>query len=98
MGGGLAAFAGTITKTQTITFNAAGIHPNTLTSFGIAETSFSHITNHITRGDILTKIQQGLWLAPEALGSQTYHGRVINEFVPTSILQTINGIEQHGNT
>ncbi len=74
LGGGLAATAGAITGAPTYTFNAAGVHANTLANAQLTTNDFSNITNYITRGDILTRFQLKFDLAPDALGRQVYDG------------------------
>lgn len=73
MGGGMAAFNGMRTGLPTTTFNAAGVHPNTLRSAGVGGRSQDHITNHSSPGDFLTNMQEGGVTAPimpDALGKQ----------------------------
>jgi hypothetical protein len=63
LGGGLAALFGAITECKTNTFNAAGVHDETLRRAGVEEKNirtrnFSNITNNVAAGDILTYIQE----------------------------------------
>jgi len=63
LGGGLAALFGAVTKCKTKTFNAAGVHSETLRRAGVEEKdirtrNFSNITNNVAAGDILTYIQE----------------------------------------
>jgi hypothetical protein len=92
LGGGEAAYFGAITKCKTITFNAAGVHKNTLSRARVTETEFSNITNYTTKNEPLTFIQQGhiglvSWIAPNALGKQVTHsGRYEdNSFSPYNV-------------
>lgn len=74
LGGGLAAYNGMRTGLETNTFNAAGVHPNTLRRAGVLGGSQDHITNYSAPGDFLTDMQEGDGmlgsLAPDALGRQ----------------------------
>jgi hypothetical protein len=63
LGGGLAALFGAITNCETKTFNAAGVHDETLKRAGvnpdnIKTRNFSNITNHVAQGDMLTYLQE----------------------------------------
>lgn len=69
LGGGLAAVAGASTGLSTQTFNAAGVHENSLKRLENSEYDLSKITNYVTAGEILTLIQDKTFL-PDALGEQ----------------------------
>ncbi len=58
LGGGEAALFGAIVKCETKTFNAAGVHENTLVRAEVKDYNFSNITNYTSAGDILTYIQE----------------------------------------
>ncbi len=93
LGGGLAALGGALTGADTKTFNAAGVSNATLRANGLSGRNFNNITNYVTRGDILTSVQQRS-LAPNALGQQVYSGSRLNYFVP-GVLGVANGIRLH---
>ncbi|MGP5231769.1 hypothetical protein, partial [Psychrobacter celer] len=57
LGGGLAATAGSITGYPTYTFNAAGVHKNTLNKYGITNAQTKHIQAYNTKNDPLNKAQ-----------------------------------------
>ena len=57
LGGGLAATAGYITGYPTYTFNAAGVHKNTLNKYGITNAQTKHIQAYNTKNDPLNKAQ-----------------------------------------
>jgi len=63
LGGGLAAYAGSHWGVKTITFNAAGLHPDNVGPHA------DMVTNYFMSGDILT-ITQRLTPLPNAIGEQ----------------------------
>ncbi|MDH3324882.1 MAG: hypothetical protein OEL89_04545, partial [Candidatus Peregrinibacteria bacterium] len=99
LGGGLAAAAGAVTKAKTYTFNAAGVHPNTLRTFGVKEYEFCHIKNYVTDEEFLTYVQKELRLMPEAIGQQNYEGSkrrdaLINA-IPSETIRNLVRIKLH---
>ena len=63
LGGGLAGLFGAITECETHTFNAAGVHAETLRRAGVDKEkiqshNFANITNHVAQGDMLTYLQE----------------------------------------
>ena len=63
LGGALAAYAGSHKDIRTITFNAAGVHPDNLGPYA------GKVTNYYMSGDILTFLQNTTPL-PAAIGEQ----------------------------
>ncbi|MEM6455396.1 MAG: hypothetical protein AAF772_09910 [Acidobacteriota bacterium] len=58
LGGGLAAAAGTIVGVETTTFNAAGVHPNTLEPFGLERSdAIGNVEAFHVQGDLLNGLQ-----------------------------------------
>ncbi|NCP67565.1 DUF2974 domain-containing protein [bacterium] len=73
-------------------------------AFSLFRKDFPNITNHVTRGDILTDKQEDLILLPLALGEKVLHGSIVNSVAnfdlwytnPYSLgASTIFGIEHH---
>lgn len=60
LGGGLASLVGAITGKETVTFNAAGVHPRTLEKFGVnPDSDFTHnISAYSLKGEVLTSLQE----------------------------------------
>lgn len=74
LGGGLATAASHVTGWKTITFNAAGVHPNYKAAGRAGPT-----TNHYVRGEILTTLQNHSGgLLPKAGGVQVAHSQTCN--------------------
>ncbi|MEM6455395.1 MAG: hypothetical protein AAF772_09905 [Acidobacteriota bacterium] len=58
LGGGLAAAAGTVVGVETTTFNAAGVHPNTLEPFGLERgDALGTVEAFHVDGDVLNELQ-----------------------------------------
>lgn len=74
LGGGQAAASGIVTGVTATTFNAAGVHPNTVERYGKNFSSVNElIANHRVEGEVLTSIQEESilnWAFPDALGVQ----------------------------
>ena len=66
LGGGLASTAGIATGNSVTTFNSAGLHSNTIDRYGVANPD---ITAWQNTHDPLTRLQDRLAVAPEALGT-----------------------------
>ncbi len=61
LGGGLAATASLATGDPAVTFNRAGIHPNTITDLGLADSPApGQIRNYIVEGELLSALSMGL--------------------------------------
>lgn len=70
LGGGLAATVATVTGVKAITFNAAGVHANTLKKYDkTPEDARLWVTNYFIPGEILTFLQVKT-LMPDAIGIQ----------------------------
>jgi hypothetical protein len=71
LGGGLAAAAARATNKEATTFNAAGLHPNTVQDYldknNLPHLHGSRVTNFANQGDILNVLQSD----PKALGPET---------------------------
>jgi hypothetical protein len=77
LGGGLAATGGISSGRVSTTFNAAGVHQNTILTYAaVPRNKFSNLVRgYHLNGEILTTLQQGDWsalglLMPNALGQQ----------------------------
>lgn len=55
-GGGMAAAAGIVTDARTTTFNASGVHPNTVPGHNLAEAN-RNVTSYVVDGEILNYLQ-----------------------------------------
>lgn len=75
LGGGLAAAAAAGTNIDTKIFNAAGVHPNTISS---NESAFDNITHYYTRGEILNVLQTLTSLPDAPAGKTVYLGDHFN--------------------
>lgn len=69
LGGGLAATASAVTGDHATTFNAAGVHANTLARAGVLPEDATNIDNHYVKGEVLSTLQNSTGL-PDALGTQ----------------------------
>jgi hypothetical protein len=70
LGGGLAATVATVTGVKAITFNAAGVHANTLKKYNkTVEDARQWVINYYIPGEILTFLQVKT-LMPDAIGVQ----------------------------
>jgi hypothetical protein len=70
LGGGLAAAAATAAGVKAITFNAAGVHANTLKKYGkVCEDALPLVINYFIPGELLTFLQTKT-LMPDAIGIQ----------------------------
>lgn len=67
LGGGLASAAAVATGSRAITFNAAGLHPNTISG------THGGIRAHYIRGDILSTLQDWTPFTPNAMGTRISH-------------------------
>jgi hypothetical protein len=80
LGGGLAATAAIATNTTAVTFNAAGVHDDTIKSLGLdpkkvrEQTENGQIRRYVVDGEILTHVQEhaipSKWVAPDGLGKK----------------------------
>jgi hypothetical protein len=71
LGGGLAAAAATIAGVKAITFNAAGVHANTLKKYGkTVDEARLFVINYYIPGELLTYLQEKTLLMPSAIGIQ----------------------------
>lgn len=57
LGGGLASLAGSVTGFPTYTFNASGVHQNTLNRYGVSPEQTGHIQAYYSNKDPLNKVQ-----------------------------------------
>ena len=64
LGGALAAYAGSKMAIKTITFNAAGVHPDNVGPH------IDMVTNYFLWGEFLTKMQEKRPWLPRAIGTQ----------------------------
>jgi len=90
LGGGEAAAAGTYFGVKTRTFNAAGVHKNTLMGTD-RNNAMQYVTNYVYEGDVLTCMQESpgsLSLLPKALGEQILLGKDSSNFVYNTVLST----------
>lgn len=94
MGGGLSSYLAAILGKKAYTFNAAGVHQNTLEVAGVTATNFDNITNYTTRGDILTEVQV-LTPLPNALGQTIYHGSGLTKLFLTGTEDLLYRVESH---
>ncbi|MEM6455392.1 MAG: hypothetical protein AAF772_09890, partial [Acidobacteriota bacterium] len=71
LGGGLAAAAGTVVGVETTTFNAAGVHSNTLEPFGLTRDDADGLVESFSvDGEILNGAQDSLLPMPTAVGAR----------------------------
>lgn len=70
MSGGIAALIGAATGRATYTFNAAGLHSNTMAEYGVTvDATMQFVSNSYVSGEILT-LGQKLTPLPDAVGKQ----------------------------
>jgi len=69
LGGGLAATTGSITGYPTYTFNAAGVHKNTMKKYGISDANTKHVQAYNTEKDPLNMIQDNRKGAIASIGA-----------------------------
>lgn len=70
LGGGLASFVGTVLGVETTTFNAAGVHPNTLAEYSkSSKDAKQFVTAYYLKGEILSYYQDRSFL-PKAIGNR----------------------------
>lgn len=101
LGGGLASAAMVATGAPGVTFNAAGLSDNTLRSLDPSKTpnalreelaNNGQIRRYNIEGELLTGIQQGAMLAPDAVG----HEWRLEAPKGASKIPVLNSVELHG--
>lgn len=104
LGGGLAAASSLVTEVPAVTFNAAGVHDNTIERFGLDAGRAKNdaldglVRRYTVDNDILTELQEDVipmrWMMPDAVG----HEIELADPDPLSFwerLNPVNGI-RHG--
>ena len=84
LGGALAAYAGSHKDIRTITFNAAGVHPDNVGPYA------GKVTNYYMSGDILTRIQNTTPL-PAAIGEQIRVTPTLGDFLIARSIGLVGG-------
>ena len=64
LGGGLAATASALTGAKASTFNAAGVHDNTLAQFSVSAKQADAVDNFRVKGEALTSLQESKYAVP----------------------------------
>jgi len=84
LGGALAAYVGSKMAINTITFNAAGLHPDNVGPH------IDMVTNYFMSGDILT-ITQRLTPLPNAIGEQIRVNPTLGDFLIARSIDLVGG-------